>query len=483
VESVGPIQVSDLPEIREPVTPDAPPVRAAAPVALNGRIDPAGDEDRYTLAVTPGQTLHIEVEAAESGSALDGVLQILGPNGSALATADDTTVPPQGGKRGKAAGVVSPDPSLDFTPPAGVSEVTISIKDLQGRGGVGFPYRIVVAPAVPRFEIALNDAQVNLPRGGTSVVGVTVSRNGYNGPITVDVAHRPAGMTVRPGLIADGQAVGSFSFSAAPDAAIGLVTLDVVGEGQGQGPSAVIRSHALKHQVFAQQANVPTNTLTQIGLPTAQAPAPALTLDAPSDPIDVAHGYGTTIAIKIARPPGADGALTLASLPLPPGLTVPEAKVAEKALEGTVTVNTAVTAPLGRMTIALVAKGKVANADHSFGVPAVTLNVARPASVALTTGAIELKAGTTAELKGKLKRLKPFQEPVTVSLKGLPAGLKAEPVKIAPDASEFSVAIIADPKAASTTAQATVTLAFQVDKKDYGTPPTPFSVKVLPASP
>ena len=36
-----------------------------SPVVLNGRIDPAGDEDRFVLAVTPGQKLRIEVEAAE----------------------------------------------------------------------------------------------------------------------------------------------------------------------------------------------------------------------------------------------------------------------------------------------------------------------------------------------------------------------------------------------------------------------------------
>src|SRR5262249_32113700 len=95
VESLGPLEVSEMPELREPADPNAAPIRAAVPVALNGRIDPAGDEDRFTLAVTPGQALRIEVSAAESGSALDGVLQVLGAKDAVLATADDTNLAPR----------------------------------------------------------------------------------------------------------------------------------------------------------------------------------------------------------------------------------------------------------------------------------------------------------------------------------------------------------------------------------------------------
>ena len=88
------------------------------PVVLNGRIDPAGDEDRFVLAVTPGQKLRIEVDASEHGSALDGVLQVLGAKDAVLATADDTR-PPDPARAKKAAAIASPDPSLDFTVPAG----------------------------------------------------------------------------------------------------------------------------------------------------------------------------------------------------------------------------------------------------------------------------------------------------------------------------------------------------------------------------
>ncbi len=93
VESLPPLVVSSYPEIREAADPAAPPSRAVAPVVLNGRIDPPGDEDQFVLAVTPGQRLRIKVQAYEHGSALDAVLRVLGNGGAVLANADDTNIP------------------------------------------------------------------------------------------------------------------------------------------------------------------------------------------------------------------------------------------------------------------------------------------------------------------------------------------------------------------------------------------------------
>ncbi len=483
VESLPPVVVSHLPELREPADPNAPPVRAAAPVALNGRIDPTSDEDRYVLAVAPGQKLRIEVDAAELGSALDGVLQVLGANDAVLATADDTTTPIPG-KTPKAAAIISPDPALEFAVPAGLSEVTLALRDLQGRGGTGYAYRITVEPIVPSFEITLNDLQVGIPKNGTAAVGVTVTRQGYNGPITLNVANPPVGVTVRPGTIADGQAVGSFTVSASPDAAFGAVTLQVLGSGQGPG-GPIVRA-ATKEIVFAQQATpmmtLPTNTSTQTGLAVAPALATAVKLDAPATPIEVVHGFGAPIEVKAERSAGADAALAVTPLPLPPGLAVPAVNIAEKAATGSVTVTAAPEVPPGPMTIALTAKGKIANADQVFAVPAVTLNVVRPAAITLAAPSTEVKAGATVEVKGKVERKAPFKEPVTVKVTGLPAGLKADPVTVAPSESDFTLKIVADPKAAAASATAGVAPGFQINKKDYTTPPTALAVKVVPAS-
>ena len=126
LESLAALVASSYPEIREPADPEAPPARAVAPVVFNGRIDPAGDDDRFVLAVTPGQRLRIKVVAYEVGSALDAVLRVLGNGGSALANADDTTtpLPPV---NGQPQSLVIPDPTLEFTVPGGTNEITLVI--------------------------------------------------------------------------------------------------------------------------------------------------------------------------------------------------------------------------------------------------------------------------------------------------------------------------------------------------------------------
>jgi hypothetical protein len=68
---------------------------------------------------------------------------------------------------------------------------------------------------------------------------------------------------------------------------------------------------------------------------------------------------------------------------------------------------------------------------------------------------------------------------VKVALNGLPAGLKAEPVTVPADAADFTLTIKADGGAAAAMANANVALEFQINKKDYKTPPTPLAVKVV----
>jgi hypothetical protein len=448
------------------------------PVALNGRIDPAGDEDRFVLAVTPGQKLRIEVDASDYGSALDGTLQILGAKEAVLATADDTA-PPSPGKGKKPPPIASPDPTLDFTVPAGLNEITLAFRDLERRGGTGFAYRIRVVPEPATFDVVLDEPQVSIPRGGTAAVGVTIVRKGYNGPITLKVLDPPAGLVVRPGTIAEGQVVGSLTLSLAAETTLGVTTLRVVG--QGEGPGAAIVVPAQKSIAFAAQGPLTTNKITQLGLPVAPAAATLVTVQPPETPIEVAHGFGGKVALRLTRAEGADAALEVKSLPLPTGITLAETKIAEKKDEATILVNAAPEAPLGTYTIALLATGKLGGGDQTAAVPALTLNVVRPATIELAAPTVEVKAGETVEVKGKITRKGTFKEEIAVKLNKLPAGLKAEEVKVAPDQSEFTLTIASDAKAVAAEAKAEVALGFQAAKKDYPMPPAPLGVKVIVA--
>jgi hypothetical protein len=149
------------------------------------------------------------------------------------------------------------------------------------------------------------------------------------------------------------------------------------------------------------QFTLPTNALIQHGLACAPTQPAAVRLKTPEAAVEVAHGFGAAIPVKVNRLTGAEGTLSVTALAVPPGVTIPAASIAEKSAEGSVTINTAPEAALGTSTIVLVTKGKIANADRTLTLPAVILNIVRPAALELAAPGVEVKAGTMVELKGR----------------------------------------------------------------------------------
>jgi hypothetical protein len=477
VESLPALAASIYPELREPSDPAAPPVRAVAPVVFNGRINPAGDVDRFVLAVSPGEKLRIAVQASEFGSALDALLRIRGNDDTMIANADDTNVPLPVRKGQQPQTMVLPDPSLELTVPGRTGQITLEIRDLEGRGGAGFPYRIVVEPAGRDFELVLDDSQVAVPRNGTATMGVTVRRKGFDGPIGLAVTDPPAGLSVRGGEIAAGQTAGVLSLTAASDATFAPFPLNVIGRAAGGGTP--IERRGFKELVFVRQASFPINTLTQYGLVVAPGLSAPVRLETPGTPIEVPRGLSATLPVKVVRTKGADGALSISAPSLPPGVTLADATLAKKATQGTVTVKAALQAALGTTALALQAKGKIAGSEHTLALPLTTLRIVHPASLALEAGSVEARPGSTVEVKGKVVRKGLAVGPITVKINGLPAGVNSDPVIVAEGVSSFMMKLSVDSKAATSTTATQVALSFQLEKKDYTVPPAPLVLKVL----
>ena len=485
VEALPPLAVGDGAEIVEPADPAAPPARGTAPVACHGRIEAPGDVDSFVVAVTPGQKVRVAVEAAALGSLLDGVLQVKGPDGAVLANGDDSAlptrakIPPADPKK---PAILSVDPEVTVAVPAGASEITVTLRDLGGDGGPGYPYRIVVEPAPPGFALmATNVDQVNIPRGGTAAIACEVERRDFDGPIALAVLDPPPGVTVRPGLIPAGQTVGALTVSASADAAFEATTLRVVG--RAAGPAGPLEVAATRTTILARQADFATHHATRVGLPAAPSAPSPVTLTAPAEPVELVLAYAATVPVRAARAPGTeDVVLTFGSLTTVPNLAVAaDLKLAAKATDGTITINSNPDTAPGPLVLALNAKGKFGDRERTIALPAVALNVVRPADVAASPPRVEVYAGATADARGQVVRRGPFKEPITVKLDGLPAGLKADPVVVPPGATDFALKITADPGAKPAEATAQLTLALKLGPRDYATPPVPLAIKVVPA--
>ncbi|WP_169977956.1 hypothetical protein [Tautonia rosea] len=479
VELPAPLVVGRLPELREPSNPEAAPMRVAPPVAINGRLELEGDEDRYVAVVRPGTKYRARVEAALLGSAIDGVLRILGPDGNQIAQGDDTKIELTGKGQPNAPSMNSPDPSAEFDVPEGVTEVTLVVRDLSSRGGIGHPYRLVVEPVEPKFEVELRVAQVSVPRGGAANVPVNVVRQGFDGPVTLAISNVPEGLTVRSGTVPAGQSNGVISLLAGAEADIPAVSLRVVGT--AEGPNGPVEVPADSMVTFASLGGFPTNVQPQQGLAVAHALPTPITIESPTDPIEIARGFGAEVPLTLARNEGANAALEVEALPGPTGITAPKATLAEGATSGTVAVTAAPDAPIGPAMITFTAKGKVADVDRTFAVPAVTVTVVPPGDLSLAAPAVEIKAGESVEVTGTLTRKAPFTQEVTLSLADLPAGVTAEPVTIAGDATAFTLKLSAAADAAAGMGNARASAAFKVGDADAPPLTAPLAVTVVAA--
>lgn len=474
VETRGWIELSSLSEVLEPEPDSSAPPRTLVPAVLNGRIDPEGDEDRFTVVGVPGQSIKISVRAASLGSALDARITVFGAKGAKLGEADDAQSPPPGPNLAQ---LISPDPSIIVTVPQNPPEVTIAIRDLVGRGGIGYAYRIIVEPNLPAPALALPSTEIAVPKGGSALLSVT--RGGDAGPLVLSALNPPAGLSVTPGMMSQGQNQGVITLTAAKDAQFQASQLTIVGKKPNDDTPHV----AVATIIFAKQENMATNLEHPQGVFVAPATAAPVALEAPSAPIEIVHGYSAQAVIKASRGEKGAGALAISALPgpLPPGITIAAATIAEKAGETPITLSASTDAPMNQATIGLVAKGKIDGQDLTLAIPGVTIAIARPAELALDRAKVEIKSGQTVEIKGKFTRRSPFAEPATIQLKGLPAGLKADPVKVEPGAGEFTLKLVADAKIAAAKVNANATASFQINKKDYSnTTPAPLAVEAIP---
>jgi hypothetical protein len=168
----------------EPNDP-ARPQAIASPVALSGRIDPAGDQDVFRIAMRKGDKRVIRVESRALGRPLDPVLRILDPGGKILAESDDT-------------GRNDHDLERSFTAPAD-GEYRLVVRDLNGRGGPRFAYLLSVLEPRADFALSLASDRFDLTSGKTTRIAVAVQRkDGLAEPIEIVAEDLPAGITARP---------------------------------------------------------------------------------------------------------------------------------------------------------------------------------------------------------------------------------------------------------------------------------------------
>lgn len=155
------------------------------PCVISGRIEPAGDADAFSFQGTKGQKVQAEVESAELGFPLDGLLLLLDAAGKTVAESDDT-------------GRGDRDPSLTAT----LSEdgvYRLVLRDLHSRGGLRFAYRLSIETPQPDFSLSpAGDSFVLSGAGPLEIPLTATGQEGFKGPVEIQVIGLPAGVTAEP---------------------------------------------------------------------------------------------------------------------------------------------------------------------------------------------------------------------------------------------------------------------------------------------
>lgn len=368
------IVVSSHPELAESAESAAGQILAAAPIGVSGRLTKPGEEDRYVIPVTPGQTLRIEMFAEQLGSPVDGVAVVRNAQGGELARGDDRPG--------------TTDPAIDFQVPAGTNSIVVGVRDLLGRGGTNSLYRLAVVPAGhDGFGISVGQDVATAAVGGRSLWRVAANRAGYDGPIRVAAANLPPGVAISGGEIPAGMNQALVVVSAGQPAA-SLVSL--VGEAQVGG--VLVKRPAQGPDFPAAQ----TRPWLREDLAVAATGKSPLAADwTAGDALAIPASGKVAAAVKVARGEGVAGPvrLTLLTTQTVPTKKVDNRDVADEAkalraeavvvvppeaAEGTLSI--LAPADLARLPYDLVVQAELLSADGNRGV-ATTYTQPRRAAI------------------------------------------------------------------------------------------------------
>jgi hypothetical protein len=420
------------------------------PVGISGRLLTPFAEDRYRVTVTPGTKVRLEVFAERIGSPIDTALVVRNDKGDQLARAEDSP------------GTL--DPILEYVVPDKVTSIIVGVVDSQGRGGPHGIYRLVVEPQTPAargtFKLSTSTQRVSLPVGGYQVLPIFVERQGYQGPIDLS-ANLPGGIKATGTRIPEG-ADGTLVTLQRDEGSFEPVITHWQGRAQeGTEQAVVVKGHPLQR--------LQPWLATEIALAPVEA-KPEIFVDWRNLPADakLTPGGKLTLPIKVQRSNEKTTVkLTLLTSQITPLVNnQPDPVKAlrqEKPLELPIKVTDSEvvvlvpvdpSAPVYAVTVQaelLAADKKVLATAYA---PVQQLAVRVPLLVKLDgphrlEAVLDPKKGTTVKIQGKIERLDGLKADVTVTLTGLPAGAKADPLTVKADATAFTLNVVLPPTIAA----------------------------------
>ena len=191
VSNCVPFALDTLPECldKESNNDVAHAQKVELPVIVNGRSDRPNDWDVFRFEGRAGQTVVAEVHARRLDSPMDSLLKLTNAKGEILAFNDDHEDPGTGLNTHHA------DSYLMVKLPAN-GPYYIHLGDTARNGGKEYAYRLRISPPRPDFALRVVPSSVLVrARGAGSVTVYAIRKDGFTGPIKLQLKGSPEGFT------------------------------------------------------------------------------------------------------------------------------------------------------------------------------------------------------------------------------------------------------------------------------------------------
>ena len=441
ISNLVPFDVQDFPNFleSEPNNETNKANAVTAPVAINGKIGEAKDIDRFKFKSDKDQKLVCDVIAHRFGSRLDTLLVLADANGNVIQQNDDSS---------------AADARIEFDAKKD-TEYMLVIRDLTGRGGNDFGYRLSVRPpsaADSGFTARFLPDTSRVHRGGLTGIRCEVTRvGGFEGPVRFAFEELPSGVTSEPVVLTTAPSSGIMMIAASKEASLGTFPVKLTATGTVGGKPTTRTVEALAGDKAVRQ-----------GFLTVLEAAP-FTLELVTLSSAIEQNQAGRIEVVAQRNEFFTGDIKLTAQGFSAGRD-PITKsfdVREATLKGTDTATnvklTAKTdAEIGTRTVVI--RGEANDAgqtvvQYTRPVPVTVTEI--PFTISSTLSRLNVTALPTnsasaakqTETTLKLGRRAGFTNEVTLTVEGVPAGIETTMDKIAANGAETTLKLLASEKA------------------------------------
>ncbi len=281
------------------------PTPAPVPGVLCGALKQPGRRQAFTVQLEKGQHIFVRAEAKALNSPADLELMVLDRAG-----------------REQRRGQENRDGSelaLDFTAP-NAGSYGIAVRDTLRDGSESHAYRITVRDKPFPPSITAEVEGLTVPQGNYQIVPLVVTRNGGKGEIRLSLASAPPGLKLTPDVIRETENAVVCKLEADGSAPIGVHTVQIVGECDGE--KFLIRTRPLIDKKYQNIDLIPLALREdQTRLPPALSdrfavqitPPSPFTFALPENTIALPRYQSAPIPIITTRIAGFDGPITFAA--------------------------------------------------------------------------------------------------------------------------------------------------------------------------